>query len=65
MNRSDAVDPVSAEVIRSAMETVVSLEGARRDYRVALRGRVEAGTLEIDLEETRRLRAAGRGGAVA
>ena len=91
MPGAPTVDPVTAEVIRGAMETVayemathvsltattpilnqsnernatvlddvldelVSIEGARRDYGVALRGTVAGDDLAIDWAETERLR---------
>jgi N-methylhydantoinase B len=45
-------------VREDVLDEYVSIEGARRDYGVALRGRVEDPSLEIDWEETKRLRGA-------
>jgi N-methylhydantoinase B/oxoprolinase/acetone carboxylase alpha subunit len=47
-------------VKEDVLDGYVSLEGARRDCGVVLRGRVEALELEVDAKATRRLRA-GRG----
>ena len=42
----------------------MTVEGARRDYGVALVGNVEAGELRVDTAETERLRAGLRAEAV-
>jgi N-methylhydantoinase B len=49
-------------VREDVLDEYVSVDGARRDYGVALVGRAEDLSLAVDREETRRLRAAERGG---
>jgi N-methylhydantoinase B len=61
-------DPFEREprrVLDDVLDEYVSVEGARRDYGVALRGSLAALDLEIDLEETERLRKAARSGSMA
>jgi N-methylhydantoinase B len=48
-------------VREDVLDEYVSLEGARRDYGVALTGRIEDLSLAVDRDETERLRAAARG----
>jgi N-methylhydantoinase B len=53
-------DPLEREperVLEDVLDEYVSVEGARRDYGVVLRGSLAALDLEIDREETARLRA--------
>jgi N-methylhydantoinase B len=53
-------DPLSRDpkaVLDDVLDEYVSVEGARRDYGVALRGSLAALTLRVDPAETRRLRA--------
>jgi N-methylhydantoinase B len=47
-------------VLDDVLDGYVSLEGARRDYGVALVGSLDGGELRVDAGETARLRAAGR-----
>ena len=53
-------DPFEREpekVLEDVLDEYVSVEGARRDYGVALRGSLDALDLAVDWEATRRLRA--------
>jgi N-methylhydantoinase B len=61
-------DPLGRDpkrVLDDVLDEYVSAEGARRDYGVALRGSLAELDLEIDWEETERLRKAGRAGRLA
>jgi N-methylhydantoinase B len=51
-------------VREDVLDEYVSIEGARRDYGVALTGRVEDLSLAVDRDETKRLRSA-RGGTAS
>ena len=48
-------------MLDDVIDEYVSIEGARRDYGVALTGSLEELTLEVDWGATQRLRAIGAG----
>ena len=54
----DPLERDPRQVLEDVLDEYVSVEGARRDYGVALTGSLEDLSLAVDEEETARLRAA-------